>query len=227
MELSTWDSIITVTNIYSINKERLNKKQKNFLDIAIKTIGEDKEARFELAVLYFKGEGIYQDYTRARELFEKTSNMFLSKCFLGLIHFHGYEVKVDYNKAREYFEPINLPDFPEAMYCMAYIYFYCDKDYDATIKLLKDDALKCYPKAHYLLGMIYYAGKGVKKDFKKAVEFFEQADDVPEALWMLARIYLLGEEDIIEDKDKAKLLFKAATDKGHNTAKLNLRTFFK
>ena len=66
----------------------------------------DGLAQFHLAVLYYKGENVKQDYKKAAELFEKAALQGVpdAQYNLGIFYQNGYGVKQDFTKAVEWYE---------------------------------------------------------------------------------------------------------------------------
>ena len=85
----------------------------------------DAEAQFELARMYAQGDGVKQDYTKAREYLEKAAalNHVGAISNLGEMYFNGYGVKQDYTKARELFEKAAALNYAGASYNLGYMYF--------------------------------------------------------------------------------------------------------
>ena len=64
------------------------------------------EAMFNLGLLYANGQGVTQDYVRAREWYEKAAEKGFPRAMfnLGLLYANGEGVTQDYAKAREWYE---------------------------------------------------------------------------------------------------------------------------
>ena len=65
----------------------------------------DAYAQYCLGDMYFYGDGVKQDYRKAREWFEKaaTQDELTAQCYLGDMYLYGLGVKQDYNKAHEWY----------------------------------------------------------------------------------------------------------------------------
>lgn len=85
-----------------------------------------------------------------------------------------------------------------------------------AFKILENSANKGYGEAEYELGLRYYKGIGVKTDFKKAKELFEEADKngVKGASYYLGVIYYNG-RGVQTDHKKAKEYFEKS-EKNNN-----------
>ena len=73
--------------------------------LASKAMAGDVDAQFNLGVMYANGEGVRQDYVKAREWYEKAAAQGNADAQfnLGLMYANGYGVRQDYVKAREWF----------------------------------------------------------------------------------------------------------------------------
>ena len=84
--------------------------------------------------------------------------------------------------------------------------------------------------AQYNLGEMYYYGRGVEKDYGKAIEWYERAaakghigakNNLAERCYEAGKNYYFGKE-IAKDYDKAVEWYEKAADKGHSLAKKEL-----
>jgi TPR repeat protein len=68
------------------------------------------------------------------------------------------------------------------------------EDYRTAYRHLKHLALNDYPKAQYLLGLLYYRGKGVDQDMAEGIDWLKQAagNGSYRAAAELGQIYLAG-----------------------------------
>ena len=67
-------------------------------------------------------------------------------------------------------------------------------DYRTAYRHLKQLALNDYPKAQYLLGLLYYQGQGVKQNIEEGIGWLEEAanNGSYQAAAELGQIYLAG-----------------------------------
>ena len=71
-----------------------------------------------------------------------------------------------------------LKGHPDEQYLLGLRYYYGDEviqDYRSTVELMKKAADHGHKAAPFHLGMMYYTGRGVKKDIKKAHQYFFQS----------------------------------------------------
>ena len=64
------------------------------------------DAQRNLGAMYYYGDGVRQDYTLARQWFEKAANQgdAAAQTFLGLMYHIGNGVREDYTQARQWYE---------------------------------------------------------------------------------------------------------------------------
>ena len=85
--------------------------------------------------------------------------------------------------------------------CLSYADFndgwtaYTNEDFRGAAKEWKPLAEKGDAKSQTNLGILYFNGKGVLKDYKKAISWFEKAGDQgeSEAQFILGKIYIEGD----------------------------------
>ena len=67
---------------------------------------EYARAQYNLGVMYHQGEGVEQDYSKARDWYEKAAKQgdANAQYNLGAMYHQGQGVKQDYSKAREWYE---------------------------------------------------------------------------------------------------------------------------
>ena len=77
--------------------------------------------------------------------------------------------------------------------------------------------------AQYYIGKLYYKGKGIEKDYKKAFEYLKKAAEQGhvDAQYYLGKCYYDG-KGVEKDYEKAFEYLKKAADKGHIDAQYNL-----
>ena len=78
-------------------------------------------------------------------------------------------------------------------------------------------------EAQYILGNLYYSGRGVEQSYVKAKHYFELAADHGHSNSQshLGYLYYYG-EGVVQDYDKAIYYYELAAEQGHSDAQLNL-----
>lgn len=161
---------------------------------------------YKVGKFYFYGLGTDQDYMRAKDYFEKSSNQYANYS-LGTMYERGLGVEVSKEKALSYFELAAKEGNAYASYKVGQYLekgtgceanrelsnIHYETAYKGLATLLRkqeDDNIL------YCLGMMSYYGKGVPQDIIQAKQYLKKATDFDNdhAKLLLAKIYL-------EDKD--------------------------
>ena len=83
-------------------------------------------SQWMIGFMYFNGFGIDQDYTKAREIFEKLEEQGIeleeTQFWLGELYEYGRGTKKDYKKACEWYEKASKQGNPVAKIRIAYLY---------------------------------------------------------------------------------------------------------
>ena len=142
-----------------------------------------------LGYMYKHGEGVTQDYNKARELYERAIDKGNATAMynLGYMYHYGEGVTQDCNIAMELFENAIDKGNADAMNNLGYIYHRGEgatQDYNKARELYERAIDKGHALAMNNLGNMYYSGKGVTQDYNKARELYERAIDKGNALAM-------------------------------------------
>ena len=140
------------------------------------------EAMFNLGLLYANGQGVTQDYVRAREWYEKAAEKGFPSAMgnLGVLYHNGQGVAQDYVWAREWYEKAAEKGFPRAMGNLGVLYHNDQgvaQDYAKAREWYEKAAANGNATAMLNLGQLYEEGWGVAQDYGKAREWYEKAAD--------------------------------------------------
>lgn len=140
----------------------------------------DANAQFSLGGLYYNGDGVEQNYVKAREWYEKAAAQghIEAKSCLGVLYYYGYGVTKDYDKARQYREIAATYNDSSAQNSLGVLYYYghgVTQNYVKAREWFEKAAIQNYKNAQYVLGIIYHNGYGVEKNYTKAREWYEKA----------------------------------------------------
>jgi TPR repeat protein len=184
----------------------------------------DAISMFNLGLLYADGQGVTQDYVRAREWYEKAAEKGFPRAMgnLGLLYQNGLGVAQDYAKAREWYEKAAAKGDANAMFSLGGLYESgagVAQDYAKAREWYEKGADKGEAEAMTNLGVLYEKGYGVTQDHAKAREWFERAADKGEAEAMtnLGWLYQNGQGGA-QDYAKARELYEKAADQGNARA---------
>jgi TPR repeat protein len=137
---------------------------------------------FNLGLLYANGQGVTQDYVRAREWYEKAAEKGFPRAMgnLGVLYHNGQGVTQDYVRAREWYEKAAEKGFPRAMGNLG-VRYHSDQgvaqDYAKAREWYEKAAANGNATAMLNLGQLYEEGWGVAQDYGKAREWYEKAAD--------------------------------------------------
>ena len=175
----------------------------------------DENVLHYLGNMYYFGRGVDQDYTKAKESFEKANKYQENEgslWLLGKIHLNGHGVGKDFDKAREYFERADAIDSANAQFELAHMYEYgkgMSVNIPRALEYYRKAAEKGDSDAQYKIDI--HTGKLDKKDrnldfekalnytygytsdvnFDKAIEYYQKAADQGDAtsLYNIGFIY--------------------------------------
>ena len=186
-------------------------------------------ARFNLGILYENGEGVDEDFAKATALFQEAVDhgCVEANCGLGDLYQNGGGVEVDSARALEYFLLAAESDDPEwAPYAYISIYEVYSSDTpgieanseQASVWNAKGLAGETalaeggHPKAAFLLGYYYYAGRNVEQDYATAMTWFQKAIQLGDArsMYYLGLMYSKGQGVEANQEESAKWYLKSA-----------------
>ena len=192
----------------------------------------DASAQCILGFMYVQGDGVEQNYKKAREFFELSAGQGNEGAFynLGVMYVQGDGVEQNYKKAREYFELSALRGDANAAYNLGVMYFTGDgteREFEKAVYHFSKSAEQGDSVALYYLGEMYNSGIGVEKDNESAIQCFRQAAEMgnSQAQFRLGVIYSLG-SGVDEDGSKALGFFHAAAMQGNPDASYVLGFIF-
>ena len=183
-------------------------------------------AAYELGKMYYYGRGgLPEDNDLARKYFEiaaKSEQYGYAMSYLGDIYWNGYGVAVDKKKAADFYKKIFARGgFSDNILSRIGVFYKDEKNYSEAVKWWRIGAEKNFPSCLASLGLAYYYGHGVGKDYSEAVKYFERAiaagmdNGLPEK--HLGDIYWEGGNGITADKKKAVDFYKTAYERGYSS----------
>lgn len=114
--------LLAVTSGYS--KESNGEESIDVTPLEKAAVQGDADAQCYLGLLYYLGQGVEQDYAKAKEWLEKATAQgnANAQCLLGILYFQGHGVKQDYAKAKELVEKAALHGSAEAQHLLGLLY---------------------------------------------------------------------------------------------------------
>ena len=105
---------------------------------------------------------------------------------------------------------------------------YNARNYARALREITPLAKTGNPNAQHLLGLMYYMGRGVPRDFKQAMFWHRKAADQgkPDAQYVVGAMYYTGNA-VQADPSQAVLWFRRAAEKGHAEAQHALALMYR
>ncbi len=188
----------------------------------------DAVAQNKLGGLYVLGEGVPQDYTKARQWFEKAAAQGHAEAQynLGKLYANGKGVPQDYAKARQWFEKAAAQGYAEAQVSLGRLYHNgkgVPQDYAVARSWFEKAAALGNVDTQLFLGYLNAKGEGVPQDYTKARQWWEKAaaQGDASAQVILGMLYANG-QDVPQDYAKARQWYEKAAAQGDAVAQYNL-----
>jgi len=199
---------------YPFLKKRRNK-QKITLNQNFKSNDNgDMHSQYNLGIMYYKGEGVTQNYSKAAQYFIQAANQgYVEAQFaLGSMYDKGEGVTQNHSKAAQYFTQAANQGHPQAQLNIGIMYYKGEgvtQNYSKAIEYLTKAANQGHVEAKFSLGTLYQKRKGFFRNYSKSIEYLTQAANQghAEAQYALGAMYTLG-RGVPQDIQRAKSLFK-------------------
>lgn len=196
----------------------------------------DDWGQFNFGDCYYLGYGVSKDYKEAVYWYTKAAEQenACGQKGLGDCYYYGKGVSQDYSKAMHWYEKAAEQNNKEACcqlgecyYTQATVNAYKQSIYwyEKAIEQGNAGVQTALAKAQYQLGMCYYKGKDIEKDYDKAVDLFSEAAEQgnADAQSKLAICYMEG-HGVSRDDSKAIYWAKKAVEQGHSNGQAILGT---
>ncbi len=211
---------------------RYGKCSKNNLRAckAEKAIEEgNPKAMNNLGWMYKHGQGVAQNYKKAKELYEKAVEKGHRKAMnnLAFMYQNGQGMAQNYKKAKELYEKAVEKGYRTAMNNLGVMYQNGQgvaQNYKKAKELYEKAVEKGYPMAMNNLGYLYKNGLGVAQNYQKAKELFQKAVEKGKrrSMYHLGVMYQNG-QGVPKDIARACHFFGRANAAGDQDAGHQLR----
>jgi len=188
----------------------------------------NSEAMFYLGYLYDQGQGVAQDYERARDWYQKAvaAGNVEAMNNLGALYADGHGVAKDYQQARLWYEKAAAAGSADAMNNLGFLYDQgqgAAKDYHQARLWYEKAAAVGNTAAMYNLGFLYRNGHGAAKNPQLERQWFEKAAAAGSAMAMynLGMLYRYG-QGVAKDYLQARQWFEKAAAADDADAMYNL-----
>lgn len=188
----------------------------------------------ELGYCYMNGKGVKKNMTSGFQCFEAALDFGNEEAIanIGLCYHWGTGVAHDSKKAIDYLTQASEKGFCKAKYYLAFYYFNgwdnTPKQTIMAIQLWKDAASKGDAYSLCQLGLLYYKGDSISKDYNKAFQYLSKAAEknVPMAYYQIGICYSSG-HGISKDEQIAFQYFNKAANMNLPIAQYRLGTCYK
>ena len=164
------------TNAAATNKLRPGKLTFSESDFSDATKQPPAGVEYNLALRYYKGDGVVKDYAEAVKWFRKAAeqNNADAQCYLGDCYDNGQGVVKDYVEAVKWYRKAAEQNNVSAQYNLGVCYDNgrgVAKDKAEAVKWIRKAAEQNNAAAQYYLGVCYAYGEGVAKDYVEAYKW--------------------------------------------------------
>jgi len=190
---------------------------------------KEASAHYDLAVQYYEGNGVQQDYPQALKWFQEAAQQGhpQAQYKLGVMYSFGQGVPQNSSEAVKWFRKAAEQGLPAAQYSLGVMYATgqgVELDPVAAAELYTRAAEQGSVAAQYILGVIYSKGEGVTRDSETAVQWYTRAAEQgsPAAQYLLGVLYEKGQGVVIPDQAEALKWYTQAAERGHAEAQYDL-----
>jgi TPR repeat protein len=186
-----------------------------------------------IGVLYERGNGVDQNYSKAAEWFARAAEngQELGYYNLGILYYRGSGLNTDYKKAYDCFIKIADKGYSDAQYHIGIL-----NHYGYGLPQSHSQAAEWYAKAletdgnvdaRISLGILYYNGLGVEQDHYKAAELLKEPaeDGDEEAQYYMGLVYKDRRESRASYENMFKWHLKSAKQ-GYSDAQNSVGMFY-
>ena len=151
--------------------EKTDKKQEAIKCYLSAASNDNVFAQYKLSRMYFKGEGINQNYIEALRWCNNSAikGYAPAENFLGIMYKNGYGVEENLVEAVKWYKKSAEQGYVYSQYNLGVVYELgegIEKDYQLAANWYIKAAEQGYDKAENSLGDLYLKGNGVPRDYK-------------------------------------------------------------
>ena len=177
-----------------------NKDQVTFQHIQKAADQGNADAQNSLGDMYYYGEGVAQNYTKALKWLQKAADQGNADAqnSLGDMYYYGEGVTQNHTKALKWLQKAADQGNADAQNSLGDMYYYGEgvaQNYTKALKWLQKAADQGNADAQNSLGDMYYYGEGITKNYTKALKWLQKAADQgnTDAQNSLGDMYYYGE----------------------------------
>lgn len=184
----------------------------------------DMDSQYNVAGMYYRGDGVAQDYKAAMNWYAKaaTQGNAFAQTNLALMYREGRGVEQDYKESVAWYTKAAEQGHAEAQSNLGVMYnngLGITQDYREAIKWHTKAANQGHANAQYNLALMYYHGEGTPKNDKEAVNWYAKAAEqgLTAAQLNLGVMYYNG-EGVEHNKTTALMWINLASYNGDELA---------
>ena len=192
-----------------------------------------REAKYDLAVLYFYGKGGPFNRHKAFDMVKALADELMPEAeeFLAMMYFRGEGVEKDLKMAYRYFQKGVVLNNTEALLhaglCLAYDKPVDKEKVDKIVNYWTRAAELGVLEAKVNLGLLYYDGELVPQNYDEAFKWFLEAAEEghPGGIFQTARCYDKG-AGVEQNMEKAMEYYRKGMEMGEMTCANNLGSIY-
>lgn len=177
----------------------------------------DAKAQDDLALMYYYGKGVPQNYVEAVRWWRKAAEQGDAKgqYNLGRMYHDGKGVPHDDAEAARWYRKAADQGAAIGEDALGTAYYYGDgvpQDFRAALLWFRKAADQGYADAQNSIGLMYYNGRGILRDYNEAAAWFRKASEqgYADAQYNLGYAYSKGRGVVQDDRQAAAWIRKAA-----------------
>ncbi len=186
---------------------------------------KNTQAFYYLGRQYHLGQGVAKNHKLAAEYYQKAVDLndYKSMNNLALLYEYGSGVKKDLSRAESLYLNSAKGGIAQATNNVAFLYYRQNSQSNKAFQWINKSAMQGFPEAENSMGVYYFQGKVVAKDYAKAAQWFTKAAGQGNANGEtnLGLSYLYG-YGITANKSEGIHLLKKAVEKNQPLAQLLL-----
>ena len=198
-----------------------------------KAAGGDAAAQFDLAVRYFRGDGVSRDYEEGAAWMLKGAEQGHAEAQhgLALVYAVGKGVPKDFSETASWLRKAAEQRHADAQAMLGLAYAQGEgvpQSFSEAASWSRKAAEQGHPVAQNQLGTAYERGEGVPQDFSEAASWYRKAADQGEAnaQYNLGALHYRG-KGVPQDLSAAALWYRKAAEQGHVLAQNNLGLLYR
>ena len=191
-----------------------------FSEFSILARQNNPKMQYQLAYMYYNGEGTVQDYNEAFKWYTLSAEQGNSwaQYQLARMYYFGRGTEHNYSKAFRWYKLSAEQGHKWSQYWIGEMYYKgegTEQNYSKAFNWFKLSADQGYSESQYMLGVLYYSGKGTEHNYSEAFKWFKSASDqgTGEATVYLGIAAAKG-EGVKQDYGESRKWYQLAIDQG-------------